>query len=50
MKHNFLFFRKLNLNDILDKLEKPNMLDESEVSDEDDESSEVVKQTEAHNL
>ncbi len=38
------------MNDILDELEKPVMSDESEVSDEDDESSEMVKQTEAHDL
>ncbi len=38
------------MNDILDELEKPTMSDESEVSDEDDESSEMVKQTEAHDL
>ncbi len=50
MKYNFLFFRKLILNDILDEIEKPLIPDESEVSDENDESSEMVKQTEAHDL
>ncbi len=50
MKYNFLFLRKLNLNDILDKLEKPTMSDESEVRHEDDESSEIIKKTEPHDL
>ncbi len=38
------------MNDILDELEKPTMSDEFEVCDENDESSEMVKQTEAHDL
>ncbi len=38
------------MNNILEELEKPTMSNESEVSDEDDESSETVKQTEAHDI
>ncbi|XP_063889896.1 uncharacterized protein LOC135116393 [Scylla paramamosain] len=41
--------RKVKLNNILDKLEKPTMSDESEVSDEDEPSG-MVKQTEVHDL